>query len=160
MHTANDLWYFMERPDGHDASVRWNGMHIFIECHDTARRYLHYLMGDYIAEKLFTQLFGEACVCMHGVTLQNPQAFLVSDIVQNRRFLDRETVVSSAKTFNAEYLPIIHRGTVGSAIEFLQSPHHSVYGNIPVKTLIGIPENTLYAQTEKRLILRLEMQQL
>lgn len=141
-------WVWTEKVDGTNIRVHWDGHKVeFGGRTDKAQipaslvnRLNEYFDGEQNAQ-LFEQLFGEKEVIIfgegYGAKIQsggdytndgNSVDFIAFDILIGGNYQPRETVEGISTTFGVKAVPIVGRGTLDDAVEFIKSHPYSYIG--------------------------------
>ena len=137
-YLKDNEWIFTEKIDGTNIRIYWDGHRvIFGGRTDLAQipTNLMYKLNDLFLgitnEQLFEQKFGSNPVTFYGegygAKIQSggaysPNAeFILFDIMIGDTFLARENIEEIAKTFNVKVVPIILRGTIQQAVDYVKA---------------------------------------
>lgn len=173
-YLANAQWVFTEKIDGTNIRIAWDGHKItFGGRTDRAQipahlvNKLNEMFGDVATEELFEQLFGEKEVILfgegYGAKIQNgglyrdDVSFILFDIMVGGIMLERENVEAIARALSIDVVPIILRGTINEAIEYVQAHPKSTIGVAPMEGLVGRPAVELRDRAGNRIIVKVKV---
>lgn len=173
-YLANTQWVFTEKIDGTNIRIAWDGHKItFGGRTDRAQipahlvNKLNEMFGDVATEELFEQLFGEKEVILfgegYGAKIQNgglyrdDVSFILFDIMVGGIMLERENVEAVARALSIDVVPIILRGTINEAIEYVQAHPKSTIGVAPMEGLVGRPAVELRDRAGNRIIVKVKV---
>ena len=170
---ANNEWEFTEKIDGTNIRIRWDG-HMITFGGRTERanipahlvNKLNEIFRNEETEQLFEQKFGEKEVIMfgegYGVKIQNggeyrpDVGFILFDILIGENFQCREAVEGIAKAFNLEVVPIVLRGTIQEAVDFIKTKPNSTIGTAKMEGVVGRPKVELKDRCGNRIIVKIK----
>ena len=168
-------WEWTEKIDGTNIRVHWDGHTVEfggrteraqIPAHLVNR--LNEIFGGETNAQMFEQVFGEKDVILFGEGYgQKIQAvgsqykndgadFILFDVCVGGTYWSRESVNSIARVFGVQSVPIVHRGTIASAIEFVKSKPHSTIGTAPMEGVVGRPPLELRDNRGNRIIVKVK----
>jgi len=169
-------WIFTEKVDGTNVRVHWNGHKVsFGGRTDNAQmpmplmEKLQELFSGDVNEELFEQRFGEGEVTFYGEgyggkiqkgSLYNPtQTFILFDVKVGDVFLERENVEDLAKVFNIDVVPVILRGTIQEAIDYVKTKPKSQVAIEEKESegLVGTPSIRLKDFRASRIIIKVKV---
>lgn len=173
-YLANTQWVFTEKIDGTNIRIAWDGHKItFGGRTDRAQipahlvNKLNEMFGDVATEELFEQLFGEKEVILfgegYGAKIQNgglyrdDVSFILFDIMVGGIMLERENVEAIARALSIDVVPIILRGTINEAIEYVKAHPKSTIGVAPMEGLVGRPAVELRDRAGNRIIVKVKV---
>lgn len=173
-YLANTEWVFTEKIDGTNIRIGWDGHKItFGGRTDRAQipahlvNKLNEMFGDGATEELFEQLFGEKEVILfgegYGVKIQNGDlyrddvSFILFDVMVGEIMLERENVEAIARALSIDVVPIILRGTINDAIEYVKAHPKSTIGVAPMEGLVGRPAVELRDRAGNRIIIKIKV---
>lgn len=173
-YLANAQWVFTEKIDGTNIRIAWDGHKItFGGRTDRAQipahlvNKLNEMFGDVATEELFEQLFGEKEVILfgegYGAKIQNgglyrdDVSFILFDIMVGGIMLERENVEAIARALSIDVVPIILRGTINEAIEYVKAHPKSTIGVAPMEGLVGRPAVELRDRAGNRIIVKVKV---
>ncbi len=167
-------WEFTEKIDGTNIRVMWDG-HGFTFAGRTERasipahlmNRLNDIFMNTAMEELFEQMFGDKEVILFGEgygpkiqkvgELYRPDVdFILFDILIGDIYLERINVQYIATSLGIDVVPIIFRGTIDEAVEFVKSKPQSSIGTAPMEGLVGRPEVEVRDRTGNRLIVKIK----
>lgn len=173
-YLANNCWEFTEKIDGTNIRVYWDGhkitfggrteranipTHLFKKLQDI------FLTNE--VEELFEQKFGEKEVILfgegYGVKIQgvgglyrSDVGFILFDVMIGENYQPRSTVEDVATCFGLEIVPIILRGTIEDAIQFVKTHPTSTIGSAPMEGVVGRPMVEMRDRCGKRVIVKIK----
>lgn len=173
-YLANNEWIFTEKIDGTNIRVHWDGHRVaFGGRTDKAQipaplmAKLEELFGGETNEQIFEEHFGEKEVTLYGEgygpKIQNggayrdDQSFILFDVNVGGVWLNRENVEAVARYFGIDVVPVILRGTMQQAIDFVKSRPMSTIGTAKMEGLVGRPALELLTANSNRLIVKVKV---
>ncbi len=175
-YLKNNQWIFTEKIDGTNIRIHWDGHTISFSgrtdnanIHGTLIKKLNdYFYGETNAQ-IFEQKFGEIPVTFYGEGyggkiqsggnyLPEPD-FILFDIMVDNTFLERENVEKLAKSFNLKVVPIIIKGTIQEAIDYVKTKPLSSISEKPKESegLVGTPLVRINDFRGNRIIIKLKV---
>lgn len=171
---ANNEWEFTEKIDGTNIRVHWDGHKIeFGGRTDRAQIPNHLLLKlneiftNNETEELFEQKFGEHDVILFGEGYGNKiqrgglyrsdVGFILFDVMIDGNYQSRQSVEDVASCFGLEIVPIVLRGTIQNAIDFVKTNPNSTIGNAKMEGVIGRPKIELRDRCGKRIIVKIKV---
>ena len=135
-------WIFTEKVDGTNIRIHWDGHNVYFAGRtDNAQlpsplvQELNKLFLGMQNEELFEQKFGERNVIFYGEgyggkiqlgsAYSKEQKFILFDVMVGGIFLERENVEEIAKSFNLEIVPVLIKGTVQEAVDYVKTKPNS-----------------------------------
>ena len=172
-YLANNEWVFTEKIDGTNIRIYWDGHNVTfggrtdrasIPSHLVNK--LNEMFLNEETEQLFEQKFGETEVILfgegYGVKIQNggdyrsDVGFILFDVLVGEIYLKRESVEDIAKAFNLEIVPIVLRGTIGEAVDFIKTAPNSTIGKAKMEGVVGRPKIEMRDRCGNRLIVKIK----
>lgn len=167
-------WLFTEKIDGTNISVVWDGhrvsFHGRTERAQIPSSLMNYLMDIFSGnevEELFEQVFGDKEVILYGegygAKIQNggnyrsDVSFILFDVLIDNMWLTRESVESIAKTFGIDVVPVVLRGTIKDAIDFVMTNPKSTIGTAMMEGVVGRPVCEMYDRRGERIITKIKV---
>lgn len=171
---TNNEWEFTEKIDGTNIRVHWDGHKIeFGGRTDRAQIPNHLLLKlneifmNNETEELFEQKFGEHDVILFGEGYGNKiqrgslyrsdVGFILFDVMIDGNYQNRQSVEDVASCFGLEIVPIVLRGTIQNAIDFVKSNPNSTIGNAKMEGVVGRPKIELRDRCGKRIIVKIKV---
>lgn len=171
---ANNKWEFTEKIDGTNIRIFWDGHRITFggrtEKSDIPNHLLDKLSEMFLnneTEQLFEQSFGEREVILfgegYGVKIQKGEAyrsdvgFILFDVMIGNNYQSRENVEGIAKCFNLEVVPIIMRGTIQEAVNYVKTKPNSTIGVAKMEGLVGRPCVEIKDRCGNRLVVKIKV---
>jgi len=174
----NDEWVWTEKVDGTNIRVQWDGHKVeFGGRTDRANipaqlvNKLNEYFGGETNAQLFEQTFGEKTVILfgegYGAKIQNggdyvedgkSVDFIMFDIKVGDNYLDRENVCEIAKIFGVDVVPIVGKGSLVAAVEFVKQNPVSYIGPCKheMEGLVCRPSVELRDRLGNRLIVKIK----
>lgn len=172
-YLASNEWEFTEKIDGTNIRVHWDGHKItFGGRTDKAQIPSHLLdkltdifLND-AAEQLFEQMFGIKEVILfgegYGHKIQNGDVyredvgFILFDVMIGGNYHSRQTVQGVADAFGLEIVPIVLRGNIYDAVEFVKSKPASTIGKAKMEGVVGRPCVEVCDRCGNRIIVKIK----
>lgn len=176
-YLANNWWEFTEKIDGTSISVAWDGHEVAF--HGRTERAqipaelvnkLNELFGGEVNAQMFEQVFGEKEVVLYGEgfgrKIQNggdyiPDGvdFILFDVYMpdGNWWLRRHDVENIAQQLGIRVVPVVGRGTLYDAIEFVRSKPDSTIGTAKMEGVVCRPEQELFDRSGKRIIVKVKV---
>ena len=173
-YLANNEWEFTEKIDGTNIRIYWDGHKITfggrterasIPSHLVNK--LNEIFLNEETEQLFEQKFGEMEVILfgegYGTKIQacgndyRPDVgFILFDVLIGGNYQSRESVENIAKAFALEIVPIVLRGTIQEAVDFIKTKPNSTIGKAKMEGVVGRPKVELHDRCGNRLIVKIK----
>lgn len=173
-YLAGNEWIFTEKIDGTNVRVHWDGHRVaFAGRTDKANLpapllvNLETMFGGEVNEQIFEEHFGGKEVTLfgegYGAKIQNggnyrpDQSFILFDVSVDGVWLSRENVEAIAGYFGIEVVPVILRGTIMDAIDYVKGRPDSTIGTAKMEGLVGRPALELMTANSNRLIVKVKV---
>lgn len=173
-YLANNEWEFTEKIDGTNIRIHWDGHNITfggrterasIPSHLVNKLNEIFLNDE--TEQLFEQKFGEMEVILfgegYGTKIQacgndyrSDVGFILFDVLIGGNYQGRESVENIAKAFGLEIVPIVLRGTIQEAVDFIKTKPNSTIGKAKMEGVVGRPKVELQDRCGHRLIVKIK----
>lgn len=173
-YLADNEWLFTEKIDGTNIRIYWDGHKITfggrtdrasIPSHLVNKLNETFLNEE--TEQLFEQKFGEKEVILfgegYGVKIQavggdyrSDVGFILFDVLIGENYLNRESVEDIAKAFGLEIVPVVLRGTITEAVDFIKTKPNSTIGKAKMEGVVGRPKVELLDRCGHRLIVKIK----
>jgi ATP-dependent RNA circularization protein (DNA/RNA ligase family) len=171
---ANNEWEFTEKIDGTNIRIYWDGHKITFggrtERASIPSHLVNKLNDIFLneeTEQLFEQKFGEKEVILfgegYGVKIQavgseyrSDVGFILFDVLVGETYISRESVEDIAKAFGLEIVPIVLRGTIQEAVDFIKTKPNSTIGKAKMEGVVGRPKVELQDRCGHRLIVKIK----
>lgn len=166
-------WEFTEKIDGTNIRIYWDGHKVYfggrtdnasIPSHLQNR--LDELFGTNETEQLFEQLFNDKEVYLFGEgygpkinkggAYRDSVDFILFDVMINGNYQPRKTVEEIARAFGLDVVPIIMRGTLQQAVDFVKTNPDSTIGTAKMEGLVGKPRIELNDRCGNRVIVKIK----
>lgn len=175
-YLKDSQWICTEKIDGTNIGVLWDGHRVSyqgrteraqIPAHLTNK--LIELFGGDVNEELFEQKFGDMPVILfgegYGVKIQNggnyrpDVSFILFDVYlpEQNLWLKRDVIEDIAKAFNVDVVPIVMRGTIEEAVEFVKTKPKSTIGTANMEGLVCKPEVDLLDRMGRRVMVKIKV---
>lgn len=174
-------WEWTEKIDGTNISVEWDGhsvsFHGRTERAEIPKHLLNKLeemfLGD-VNEEMFEQLFGEERVILYGEGYGNKiqkcgaeyindgVSFILFDVYKPDKdlWVNRDAVIDIGKSFGIDVVPVLFRGTISEAVEFVKSRPNSTIGTAKMEGVVGRPYVELKDNQGKRIMVKVKAKDL
>ena len=84
-------------------------------------------------------------------------SFILFDVLIDNMWLTRESVESIAKTFGIDVVPVVLRGTIKDAIDFVMTNPKSTIGTAMMEGVVGRPVCEMYDRRGERVITKIKV---
>ena len=172
-YLANNEWEFTEKIDGTNIRIYWDGHKITFGGRTERASIPGHLVNklneiflNEETEQLFEQKFGEKEVILfgegYGVKIQNggeyrpDVGFILFDVLIDDIYLSRESVEDIAKAFALEIVPIVLRGTIQEAVDFVKTNPSSTIGKAKMEGVVGRPKVEMRDRRGNRVIVKIK----
>lgn len=166
-------WVFTEKIDGTNIRIYWNGHKIAFGGRTERAQIPSHLVNKLSeiflnneTEELFEQKFGDKEVILfgegYGAKIQNggkyrsDVGFILFDVLIGDNYQSRESVEDVARCFGLEIVPIVLRGTIQDAVDFVKKNPDSIIGTAKMEGVVGRPKIELRDRCGKRLIVKIK----
>ena len=173
-YLAGNEWIFTEKIDGTNVRVHWDGHRVaFGGRTDKAdlpaplMACLETMFGGEVNEQIFEEHFGGKEVTLYGegygAKIQSggdyrpDQSFILFDVSIGGVWLSRENVEAVARYFGIDTVPVIMRGTIQQAIDFVKVRPASTIGKAKMEGLVGRPVRELLTAKGDRVIVKIKV---
>lgn len=173
-YLANNEWTFTEKIDGTNIRIIWDGHTVSFGGRTEKAQIpaplvnkLNELFITSQAEQLFEQVFGEKEVILfgegYGGKIQNggnyrkDESFILFDVMICGNYQPRATVEEIGEMFGLEIVPIILKGTLFDAVEYVKQKPVSTIGTAPMEGLVGRTSVEMQDRTENRIIVKVKV---
>lgn len=175
-YLKNNFWEWTEKIDGTNIRIHWDGHQVsFGGRTDRAQipadlvNRLNELFGGETNAQMFEQKFGETEVTLYGegygakiqkgggLYKSDGVDFILFDVHVGSVWLHRYDVEDIAKAFGIDVVPIILRGDIDDAVDFVKSKPMSTIGTAPMEGLVGRPMEELRDRRGNRVIVKLKV---
>lgn len=171
---ANNEWIFTEKIDGTNIRVHWDGHDIEVGGRTDRASIPKHLLDKLTTmflndetEELFEQVFGNKEVILFGEgygskiqkvgsLYRKDVSFILFDIMVEDIYLERENVENIATIFGLDVVPIIMRGTISEAVDFVKSNPNSTLGTAKMEGLVGRPAVEMKDRMGNRVIVKIK----
>lgn len=175
-YLKDSQWICTEKIDGTNIGIVWDGHRVSYQGRTERAQIPAHLMnklieifGGDVNEELFEQKFGDMPVILfgegYGVKIQNggnyrsDVSFILFDVYlpSSDLWLKRDAIEDIAKAFNVDVVPIIMRGTIEEAVEFVKTKPKSTIGTANMEGLVCKPEVDLLDRQGNRIIVKIKV---
>lgn len=173
-YLKDNTWVFTEKIDGTNIGIVWDGHNITYqgrteraEIPKNLLSYLETTFGNSDTEELFEQMFGEKEVILFGEgyggkiqaggNYAPTERFILFDVMISGNYQPRETVEEISKSLGIDIVPILLKGTIQEAINFVKQKPKSTIGTAVMEGLVGKPEIELKDRCGNRLIIKVKV---
>lgn len=176
-YLANLWWDFTEKIDGTCISVNWDGHEVSFNGRTERAQIpaglvnrLNELFGGEVNAQMFEQVFGEKEVILYGEgfgrKIQNggnyiPDGvdFILFDVYMpdGNWWLRRSDVENIAQQFGIRAVPVVGRGTLYDAVEFVKTKPESTIGTAKMEGVVCRPAQELFDRSGKRIIVKVKV---
>ncbi len=169
-------WIFTEKIDGTNIRIHWDGHTVLFGGRtDNAQlpsplvQKLNSLFLGITNEQIFEQKFGAQPVTFYGEgyggkiqsggNYKLEQDFILFDIAVGDTFLERENIEEIAKSFNVPVVPIILRGTIQQAVDYVKTKPNSTIAEKEKESegLVGVPKIRLTDFRGNRVVIKVKV---
>ena len=175
-YLKDNEWICTEKIDGTNIGVIWDGHKVSYQGRTERAQVPTHLMnrlielfGGSINEELFEQKFGEMQVILfgegYGAKIQNggkyrsDVSFILFDVYlpEQNLWLKRDAIEDIAKAFGIEAVPIVLKGTLQQAVDYVKSKPKSTIGEADMEGLVCRPAIDLLDRLGKRVIVKVKV---
>lgn len=173
-YLKDNEWIFTEKIDGTNIRVMWDGHRVSFagrtdraKIPDQLMAVLEKMFGGETNEQIFEEHFGEKEVTLYGEgygakiqtgwDYRDDQSFILFDVNVGGVWLGRENVEAVARYFGVDVVPVILRGTLQEAIEYVKARPKSTIGIANMEGLVGRPALELLTTNGSRLIVKVKV---
>ena len=175
-YLKDNEWICTEKIDGTNIGVIWDGHKVSYQGRTERAQVPTHLMnrlielfGGSINEELFEQKFGEMQVILfgegYGAKIQNggkyrsDVSFILFDVYlpEQNLWLKRDAIEDIAKAFGIEAVPIVLKGTLQQAVDYVNSKPKSTIGEADMEGLVCRPAIDLLDRMGKRVIVKVKV---
>lgn len=171
----DNQWVWTEKVDGTNVRINWDGHKVTIAGRtDNAQMpvdLMNYLNATFCspeAEELFEQKFGEQEVTLYGEgygkkiqkvgsLYRDDASFIMFDVQVGFMWLRRDSVENIAQTFGVDVVPVVGRGTLAEAVEYVKTHGQStVSDKAPLEGVVARPEVEVLDRMGRRVIVKIK----
>ncbi len=175
-YLKDNEWICTEKIDGTNIGVIWDGHKVSYQGRTERAQVPTHLMnrlielfGGSINEELFEQKFGEMQVILfgegYGAKIQNggkyrsDVSFILFDVYlpEQNLWLKRDAIEDIAKAFGIEAVPIVLKGKLQQAVDYVKSKPKSTIGEADLEGLVCRPAIDLLDRMGKRVIVKVKV---
>lgn len=173
----NNQWICTEKIDGTNIGIVWDGHKVSYQGRTERAQIPAHLMNKLIEmfggetnEELFEQKFGEMPVILfgegYGTKIQkgggnyrSDVSFILFDVYlpEQNLWLKREALEDIAKTFGIEIVPVILKGTLREAVDFVKGKPKSTIGTADMEGLVCKPAVDMLDRMGRRVIVKVKV---
>ena len=171
----NFLW--TEKVDGTNIRIHWDGHRIEFggrtEKAQIPSDLVNFLTEKFCnneTEELFEQKFGDSDVILFGegygkkiqkvgaLYIPDGVSFILFDVCIGDVWLKRDSVEDIAKAFNIDVVPVVGKGTIMEAVEFVKGhPQSVICDKAPMEGVVVRPECELRDRMGRRIIVKIKV---
>lgn len=175
-YLKDSQWICTEKIDGTNIGIVWDGHKVSYQGRTERAQIPTHLMnklielfGGDVNEELFEQKFGETPVTLfgegYGVKINNggnyrsDVSFILFDVYlpDQNLWLKRDAIEDIAKAFNVDAVPIVMRGTIQEAVQFVKTKPKSTIGTANMEGLVCKPEVDLLDRMGRRVMVKIKV---
>lgn len=175
-YLKDNEWECTEKIDGTNIGIVWDGHKVSYQGRTERAQIPTHLMnklielfGGDVNEELFEQKFGETPVILfgegYGVKINNggnyrsDVSFILFDVYlpDQNLWLKRDAIEDIAKAFNVDAVPIVMRGTIQEAVQFVKTKPKSTIGTANMEGLVCKPEVDLLDRMGRRVMVKIKV---
>lgn len=176
-YLKNNEWICTEKIDGTNIGIVWDGHKVTYQGRTERAQIPTHLMnkliemfGGDVNEELFEQKFGEMGVILFGEgygpkiqkgggNYRNDVSFILFDVYipQKDLWMKRADIEDVAKTFGIDVVPIVMRGSIQQAIDFVKQHPKSTIGTAEMEGLVCKPAIDMLDRNGKRIITKIKV---
>ena len=175
-YLKDNEWICTEKIDGTNIGVIWDGHKVSYQGRTERAQVPTHLMnrlielfGGSINEELFEQKFGEMQVILFGDVYaakikkgrkyRSDVSFILFDVYlpEQNLLLKRDAIEDIAKAFGIEAVPIVLKGTLQQAVDYVKSKPKSTIGEADMEGLVCRPAIDILDRMGKRVIVKVKV---
>ena len=175
-YLKDSQWICTEKIDGTNIGIVWDGHKVSYQGRTERAQIPTHLMnklielfGGDVNEELFEQKFGETPVILfgegYGVKINNggnyrsDVSFILFDVYlpDQNLWLKRDAIEDIAKAFNVDAVPIVMRGTIQEAVQFVKTKPKSTIGTANMEGLVCKPKVDLLDRMGRRVMVKIKV---
>lgn len=172
----NLMWDWTEKIDGTNIRIHWDGHSVHFGGRTENASIpaplvnrLNELFGGETNAQIFEQKFGETEVILFGEGygakiqkgggLYKPDGvdFILFDVMVGNLYIRRDGVEDIARCFGIQAVPIVLRGDIGDAVDYVKSKPMSTIGTAPMEGVVGRLPEELFDRRGNRLIVKVKV---
>lgn len=173
----NNEWICTEKIDGTNIGIVWDGHNVSYQGRTERAEIPAHLMNKLIEmfggetnEELFEQKFGETSVILFGEgygpkiqkgggNYREDPSFILFDVYlpDKNIWLKRDALEDIAKSFGIDVVPIILKGPLSAAVEFVKSKPKSMFGVADMEGLVCKPTVDMLDRLGKRIMVKVKV---
>ncbi len=176
-YLKDNEWICTEKIDGTNIGIVWDGHKVSYQGRTERAQIPAHLMnklielfGGTVNEELFEQKFGEMQVILfgegYGAKIQkgggnyrSDVSFILFDVYlpEQNLWLKRDALEDIAGVFGIDVVPIVLKGTLQQAVDYVKSKPKSTIGNANMEGLVCKPAVDMLDRMGKRLIVKVKV---
>lgn len=175
-YLKDSQWICTEKIDGTNIGIVWDGHKVSYRGRTERAQIPTHLMnklielfGGDVNEELFEQKFGETPVILfgegygakinNGGNYRSDVSFILFDVYlpDQNLWLKRDAIEDIAKAFNVDAVPIVMRGTIQEAVQFVKTKPKSTIGTANMEGLVCKPEVDLLDRMGRRVMVKIKV---
>ena len=160
-YLKDNQWVCTEKIDGMNIGIVWDGHKVSYQGRTERAQIPEHLMnkliemfGGMVNEELFEQKFGEMQVILFG---EGYGSRIQKGGGKQDLWLKRDSLEDIAKAFNIDIVPIILKGTLQEAVDYVKSKPKSTIGTAKMEGLVCKPAVDVLDRMGKRVIVKIKV---
>lgn len=176
-YLKDNQWIGTEKIDGTNVGIVWDGHKVSYQGRTERAQIPTHLMnkliemfGGTVNEEVFEQKFGEMQVILfgegYGAKIQkgggnyrSDVSFILFDVYlpESNLWLKRDAVENIAKTFGIDAVPIVYKGNLAGAVEFVKGKPKSTIGTAHMEGIVCKPAVDMLDRMGRRLLVKIKV---
>ncbi len=176
-YLKDNEWICTEKIDGTNIGIVWDGHKVSYQGRTERAQIPTHLMnklielfGGTVNEELFEQKFGDMQVVLfgegYGAKIQkgggnyrSDVSFILFDVYlpEQNLWLKRDAIEDIAGTFGIDVVPIVLKGTLQQAVDYVKTKPKSTIGNANMEGLVCKPAVDMLDRMGRRLIVKVKV---
>lgn len=175
-YLQNNEWICTEKIDGTNIGVVWDGYRVSFQGRTEKSKIPEYVMnpleeifGGSCNEEIFEQIFGDKKAVLYGeaygpkiqacgAKYRKDVTFILFDVYfpENNSWFFREELEKTAKAFNIDLVPIVFKGNLKDAADFVKSEPDSTFGTAKMEGVVAQPSVEVYGKFGQRIRVKIK----
>lgn len=176
-YLKDNQWIGTEKIDGTNVGIVWDGHKVSYQGRTERAQIPTHLMnkliemfGGTVNEEVFEQKFGEMQVILfgegYGAKIQkgggnyrSDVSFILFDVYlpESNLWLKRDAVEDIAKTFGIDAVPIVYKGNLDGAVDFVKGKPKSTIGTAEMEGIVCKPAVDMLDRMGRRLVVKIKV---
>lgn len=176
-YLKDNQWIGTEKIDGTNVGIVWDGHKVSYQGRTERAQIPTHLMnkliemfGGTVNEEVFEQKFGEMQVILfgegYGAKIQkgggnyrSDVSFILFDVYlpESNLWFKRDAVEDIAKTFGIDAVPIVYKGNLAGAVEFVKGKPKSTIGTADMEGIVCKPAVDMLDRMGRRLVVKIKV---